>query len=85
MFVIGAFVSILEPAPSAHVVDEYRFKRRVLSLDLPHKGLKTVSSINPQAASTRILKNLNDFETALVSIPADCRKLIFRRVFLVVS
>ena len=54
VLVVGAFVDVLEPSPTAHVIDEERREVGSLGLDTGHELVETIPAGDVQPATAMV-------------------------------
>jgi hypothetical protein len=83
-FVIGAFVDVLEPSPSADVVDEDVVKVGSAAADIVEQLDQPFATLNSKAATAFVRISADDREIALRGVDGDGGSLVLRRVALMV-
>lgn len=85
IFVIGALVGILKPAPSADVVDQNGRKIRPLAFNVCDQLLQRIAAIQTKAAFAGVGVSADDLNTPATGVFANRVTLVLGRVFLVLS
>ena len=85
ILVIGTLVYVLEPSPTAHVIDEKGSEVGSFGLDISHELIEPLATgdIQPTTAMVGVL--LDDLHVVGRCILADDLELVFRRILLVLG
>lgn len=85
VFVVGAFVHILEASPPADIVDKQRGEICPPVLYIRHQLIQAFTTCNIQSASSKVRVFTNDLHLVGGSILADHLKLVLRGVLLMLG
>ncbi len=85
VFVVGALVGVLEPAPAADVVDQDDLEVGVACLDVVDQLLQRAPPIDAQAALAVVGIGADDLDAAPGRVLADHVGLVLRRILLVLG
>ena len=85
IFVVGALVGILEPAPAADIVDKDGRKICPAGLNIADQALELIPAADIKPALARIFVGADDLDAAPRRILADYFGLVLGRVFLPVG
>jgi hypothetical protein len=85
VFVVGALVRVLEPAPAAHVVDQNRFEPRGTAFDINQQLLQRIASVDAQAALAVVGVGPDDVEAVADGVLQYGVGLVLCRIALVLS
>ncbi len=85
VLVVGAFICVLEAAPSADVVDKNDVEIRPSRRDRFNQLFQGFPAFDPQPALSFIGVSADDLHAAPCSVGLDCCRLVFSRVALMIG
>jgi len=85
VFVVGAFVGVLEAAPAADVVYEDRRELGSCVLYIRDQSLERVAAVEPQAALAFVGVGAHDFEAASLGVSLNLVGLVLGRIALMLG
>jgi len=85
VLVVGALVDVLEPSPTAHVIDEERREVGSLGLDISHELVETLPAGDVQPTTAMVGIFVNDLHVVVRCVLADDIELVFRRILLILG
>src|SRR5690242_6130815 len=85
ILVIGALAHVLEPSPTAHVIDQKGSEVGSLGLYISHELIETLPAGDVQPTTAMVGIVLDDLHIVGRCVLTDDLKLVFRRILLVLG